>query len=327
MGGFLGGVRDFFNENPWASYALPLATSTLMPGLGNTVGSAVSNGLGLDLSPTATQALGNALSSGALGALTGGTKGALTGALIGGFTPYAAGMLGLGGGMAGSMPTTEQGGYGPDVPKSVDTSSGSSSSGSSGGALSSLFGGSGSLSKAIPLLALAGVMGGALSGGKSKNDEGAVVSDEQQAVIARQNKPLSEVKFTRSKQPIMPKGDPLTYGYGPEHTFYKNNRVPYARGGDVGGALSMAHHPEARYIESHGNPGRSDRIPALLSDNEYVIDAETVALLGDGSPDAGAKALDAMRANIRRHKGGALSSGRISPDAKPALAYLSRGRH
>ena len=73
MGGFLGGIRDFFDENPWASYALPLATSTLMPGLGNTVGSAVSNGLGLDLSPTATQALGNALSSGALGALTGGT--------------------------------------------------------------------------------------------------------------------------------------------------------------------------------------------------------------------------------------------------------------
>ena len=70
--------------------------------------------------------------------------------------------------------------------------------------------------------------------------------------------------------------------------------------------------------------GRSDEIPARLSDGEYVIDAETVALLGDGSSDAGAKALDQFRENIRAHKGGALSHGKISPDAKSPEQYLGR---
>ena len=50
-----------------------------------------------------------------------------------------------------------------------------------------------------------------------------------------------------------------------------------------------------------------------------------VALLGDGNPDAGALALDEMRRNIRRHKGGALAQGEISPDALPAIEYLPRG--
>jgi hypothetical protein len=320
--GFFDGIKDFFEENEWAGYALPLATSTLAPGIGGAVGGALSNGLGLDLSPMATQALGNAVFSGGLGALTGGAKGALTGALIGGFTPYAAGLLGSTGPIVGGLPHESQGGYGPDVPKTVDTSSGS---GSGGGALSNILGGGGSLSKAIPLLAMAGVMGGALGGGKEK-DKGPVVSDEQQAAIDRQNKPLSNVKWDRRRAP-MPHGDLTKYGYGPEHEFYKNNRMQaFAEGGDVmGGALSMAHHPEDPYVESRGNPGRSDRIQALLSDNEYVIDAETVALLGDGNPDAGAAALDEMRENIRRHKGGALSRGAISPDAKPALAYLPKG--
>lgn len=68
--------------------------------------------------------------------------------------------------------------------------------------------------------------------------------------------------------------------------------------------------------------GRSDDIDARLSDGEYVIDAETVALLGDGSTAAGAEALDRMREAIRRHKGAALSKGKFSPAAMSPLDYL-----
>lgn len=68
--------------------------------------------------------------------------------------------------------------------------------------------------------------------------------------------------------------------------------------------------------------GRSDHIDAKLSDGEYIIDAETVALLGDGSTAAGAEALDRMREAIRAHKGAALSKGKISPDARSPLSYL-----
>jgi hypothetical protein len=72
--------------------------------------------------------------------------------------------------------------------------------------------------------------------------------------------------------------------------------------------------------------GRSDDIPAVLSDGEYVIDAETVALLGDGSSKAGAKKLDELRIKVRKHKGQKLAKGRFSANAKRPEAYLSGGR-
>jgi hypothetical protein len=59
----------------------------------------------------------------------------------------------------------------------------------------------------------------------------------------------------------------------------------------------------------HGKgTGQSDEIeattptghPVLLSDGEYVIDAPTVAALGDGSTKAGARRLDDMRKQIRK---------------------------
>lgn len=72
--------------------------------------------------------------------------------------------------------------------------------------------------------------------------------------------------------------------------------------------------------------GRSDEIPAMLSDGEYVIDAETVALLGDGSSSAGAKKLDDLRVRIRKHKGKRLAKGKFSRDAKAADKYMAGGR-
>jgi len=71
--------------------------------------------------------------------------------------------------------------------------------------------------------------------------------------------------------------------------------------------------------------GQSDDIPALLSDGEYVIDADTVAALGDGSNKAGAKLLDEFRELIREHKRSA-SADKIPPKAKSPLAYLKEAK-
>lgn len=68
--------------------------------------------------------------------------------------------------------------------------------------------------------------------------------------------------------------------------------------------------------------GRSDDIPAVLSDGEYVMDAETVALLGDGSTDEGARRLDELRKKLRMHKGRQLSRGQFSSAAKNPEEYL-----
>jgi hypothetical protein len=74
------------------------------------------------------------------------------------------------------------------------------------------------------------------------------------------------------------------------------------------------------YVEGEGD-GQSDDIPAMLADGEYVIDAETVAQLGNGSNKAGAKVLDQFRKNIRAHKRGA-PHDKIPPKSKSPLAYL-----
>lgn len=99
------------------------------------------------------------------------------------------------------------------------------------------------------------------------------------------------------------------------------NRVS---GGEYNKAPAMAQgglNAMSRFVRG-GGTGRSDEIDAKLSDGEYVIDAETVAMLGDGSSKAGAKRLDEMRASIRKHKGKVMARGKFSPDAKSPLTYL-----
>ena len=81
---------------------------------------------------------------------------------------------------------------------------------------------------------------------------------------------------------------------------------------------------QGRYVKGAGT-GRSDDIPARLSDGEYVMDAETVALLGDGSGSAGAKRLDEMRRNLRQHKAKNLMKGGFSHKAKAPHQYMAQG--
>jgi hypothetical protein len=135
---------------------------------------------------------------------------------------------------------------------------------------------------------------------------------------------------TASNFAARPMGDEdwLTYGQRPEKSFF--NYVPQpptgmAHGGSL--AAKRGGRPSRSSFAVNGpGTGRSDDIPAVLSDGEYVIDAETVALLGDGSSKAGAKKLDDLRVKIRKHKGQRLSQGRFSSDAKKPEAYLTGGR-
>ena len=65
----------------------------------------------------------------------------------------------------------------------------------------------------------------------------------------------------------------------------REQRANYAAGGPV--------HGEA--------PGRADNVPAMLSAGEHVIDAETVAMLGEGNTDAGHALLDELKQRVRAH--------------------------
>jgi hypothetical protein len=98
----------------------------------------------------------------------------------------------------------------------------------------------------------------------------------------------------------------------------QGNPVPAALGGLI------AKYQEGGHVRGPGS-GRSDDIPAVLSDGEYVIDSESVALLGDGSTDAGAERLDKMRENLRKHKGKNLAKGGFSHKAKEPARYMQEG--
>ena len=86
-----------------------------------------------------------------------------------------------------------------------------------------------------------------------------------------------------------------------------------------GGALSQV----SRYVSGDGD-GQADKIPAMLSDGEYVMDAESVSALGNGSSEAGAKRLDEFRMNLRKHKRSA-PIGKIPPKTKKLNKYMSGG--
>ena len=153
-------------------------------------------------------------------------------------------------------------------------------------------------------------------------------------------------KYTYTRKPLSPAIDYYTYGTRPEAQFFEQGlqlesptqpagpqpQLPPARPpGDEpvmaqGGLMGYAKggSKKSRYFDGPGS-GRDDKIPALLSDGEYVIDAETLALLGDGSTKEGARRMDKFRANIRQHKGRALSRGQISPDAKSPNKYMGGG--
>jgi len=83
-----------------------------------------------------------------------------------------------------------------------------------------------------------------------------------------------------------------------------------------GGLGAMQH----TYLKGGGD-GTSDSIPAMLANGEFVIPADVVSSLGNGSSDSGAKVLDEFLKTIRAHKRKA-DPKKLPPDSKGPLGYL-----
>jgi hypothetical protein len=106
-----------------------------------------------------------------------------------------------------------------------------------------------------------------------------------------------------------------------------SNIVTRAEGGSIpghdpqfyseGGLSSM----DNRYVAGEGD-GTSDSVPAMLANGEFVIPADVVSSLGNGSNEAGASVLDQFLATIRDHKHSKGSKG-LPPDSKGPLSYLT----
>lgn len=84
----------------------------------------------------------------------------------------------------------------------------------------------------------------------------------------------------------------------------------YARGGTA---------PAAQGHVRGAGDGTDDKIDAKLSDGEFVISADVVSHLGNGSNDAGAKKLQGMMDSVRAQKS---TGGKFPPPAKAPLSYI-----
>jgi len=101
--------------------------------------------------------------------------------------------------------------------------------------------------------------------------------------------------------------------YGKYGSTDSERRTPYREGGDVDydDDDSVAHLMAYAEGGGHEGPGQvrgigsgqDDKIPAWLSDGEYVWSAQDVADLGDGSTDEGVRRLDDMRQLVRKQAG------------------------
>ena len=86
-------------------------------------------------------------------------------------------------------------------------------------------------------------------------------------------------------------------------------------------------HEGEGYVDDPGyGGGTSDEVNAKLSGGEYVMDGGTVSMLGNGSNDAGARKLDQLREQVRKHAGKSLVKGKQFMKAKEPLAYLGKGK-
>lgn len=174
---------------------------------------------------------------------------------------------------------------------------------------------------ALKGLALAGALGGLNSAPPAVQQAVSTMSPAQQEYF---NRPSQQWDWGRLQSDAASSGkglnDYLAQNWNQVSSgAYNQGSTPrkFARGG----ALS-----QVAYAVGGSGSGRDDTIDAKLSDGEYVMDAETVAMLGDGSNKEGAARLDQMRSALRAHKGKNLARGQISPDAKSPLAYLKGAR-
>jgi len=320
------GLPEFFKFNFGSilSAILPIALSVIAPGIGTYIGGAISTGLGLGLGAAATSALG----AGVLGAgasLLGGAKplNALMSGALSGLGRYAFGSL-LGIDASGRPPPSGEPTTGGVDWVTPDKSSAPGGMSFGPNAVSTENSSKTDWSKAVlpgglALLALQGQgkppatpssMGSPVKGeyfnrdlpGQTPGMPGYRWADAQEAAD-NANMPLADYLNQPGKYDEFDPGAPSS---ARPTTFA-------AQGGTLNQISNLAR---------GSGSGRDDTINARLSDGEYVMDAETVALLGDGSNSEGARRLDQMRKEIRAQKGRSLAKGKFSPNAKSPLAYL-----
>jgi hypothetical protein len=185
---------------------------------------------------------------------------------------------------------------------------GSSGLSSLGSAASKLFGGGGDGGGGGINPLLGGGLG-ALAGYLASRDQPKGSVDTKAIQMA-----IPQYEFSRNQQ--TPPTD-FKPGVSPEFRHFDNKMVKKAAGGGITGLRSNEYKAGGRYLQGPGD-GMSDNIranieghqEARLATSEFVLPADVVSHIGNGSSEAGAKKLHAMMARIRKARTGNPKQGK-----------------
>jgi hypothetical protein len=294
-------VDKAFGEDDKGGWATPFIAPAL---------TAVGSAIGMPyLGLIATGGLGGALSNSA-NPLAGAIQGAITSAINHGGKSNTGSGLGnwLGGGSPASAGASAP--FSTHAPTALSNvlsgqaASGGASSGGVGDFFSKLLGSGGKGGGESPFNLNNALLTTAVLGTLMRKEEkdGPQSYDEAIAQSRPRWRPEDQprqIPASRARGIAAPQG--YRPGYDPEHEYYKNE-LPFKRGGYLQGSTG----------------GQADKIPAMLSDGEYVIPADIVSDAGDGNNQAGAQKFDALIRNMRHHKG---RKG-FPPQAKPLTSYM-----
>jgi hypothetical protein len=150
------------------------------------------------------------------------------------------------------------------------------------------------------------LIGGTMLAGLSEGQEERKVAEEE---LARQREEIERRKrlglesFERANQPVNTRA---LYGAGGGLVALARGGMTYMEAGGTTGAMG-----EPRMVAGNGD-GMSDSVPATiegvqearLANDEFVIPADVVADIGNGSSSAGAKKLYDMMDRIREARHG-----------------------
>ncbi len=339
-GAVIGGVSSAMGGQDPLKGAL---TGGITSGLGGMLGQTANNAMGLGLSQGAQSTLGAGLAGGLAGAASGqgalqgamqGVMGQQVGSAISGAGANMGGAMGQGiqaaGNAAGNLMTAGQdprsaliggglaglatGVMGGQRPSELANNSPATAApaGDIGAKAAPVAGGLSGMKSMLPLALMAGAMGAPPQAQAAIQQ----LNPQQQEYF---NRPSVKWNWDQMQQDAaqvnmsLPQFMAQNWNRVSSGAYNQTSPVKLARGGALAQVAALMR---------GGGSGRDDTIDASLSDGEYVIDAETVAMLGDGSTEHGARQLDTMRENIRKHKGRALAKGKFSPNAKSPLSYL-----
>lgn len=116
------------------------------------------------------------------------------------------------------------------------------------------------------------------------------------------------------------KFDPPANGY-----YWDASTTSMLGDGNTSAGLKILKNFERNILRNYKGPkidSMIEKVPAAVSDGEFLQSPLTVTIIGAGSNKKGAKILDMVRENIRRHK--SKNGGGLPPKAKPLESYFPK---